>query len=244
MDHREMRKPQGSQDRAAALHYVAILGPPAVGKSTLARALASRLGCEQFRLRQWTPLTALVDPKTGAPRGWLEEEAVHAAVSSFLDHVAGCGRNGQTRAFVTDNFPGTGRQVHLLHQLTSARFDVSHGTYLILDADARFLARRAQERRVCQTCEADPLADARLPAIRSWHSADTCRHCGGELTRRPNDAPALFARRLRRYRTHERRIRSAVLAVGGTLCELDSARSPRSNVVDICQNQREEANSI
>ena len=217
------------------MHYVAILGAPATGKSTLARALASLFACERFRLRQWTPLTALIDPKSGAARDWLEDDVVHCAVRSFLDRVAHSDRTDTSYGFVTDNFPGTCGQVHLLHELVSGQFGSSHGTYLFLDADAPFLARRANERRVCETCEADPLVDARLPAARSPLRADACRECGSELTRRPNDTPALFAMRLRRYQSYESGIRDAVASAGARLFDLD-ASLPESDLVQAFQS--------
>jgi adenylate kinase family enzyme len=135
------------------MHYVSIVGPPATGKSSLASELARSFQCDLFRLRQWVHASALIDPRTGDRKAWLDADIVEQALCQFLGSLdAGWHTTREAPVFVTDNFPGTGEQVCQLQQLVSARLGTSGAVYLALKANGQLLARRADERRVCQVC--------------------------------------------------------------------------------------------
>ena len=215
------------------MHYVSIVGPPAAGKSSLARELAAFFGCGLFRLRQWVPASALIDRATSDHKLWLETGIVLRALSQFLDTLgASCDPTHGKPVFIADNFPGTGEQVSQLHRLVIGRLGAVEAIYLVLRTDDKLLARRANRRRVCQTCEADQIGDARLPVEPAGQNSDRCAHCNGHLTARRTDAPLVLAQRLARYYRNESGIRSAALSIGARLLDVD-ATLPKADLASI-----------
>ena len=95
---------------------VPLLGPPAVGKSTLAIRLGAAAGFAVFRLRAHVPATRLrAAGNSAVPLSWMDDATVDAAVDGYLDEVA---RAETVRCVVLDNFPGTSTQVGRLGNIT------------------------------------------------------------------------------------------------------------------------------
>jgi adenylate kinase family enzyme len=182
--------------------FVAVLGPPAVGKSTVTASLVARTGARVFRLREFVRCVRNkpdVNQRlftTDDPLGWLGDGAVAFMLqAAFLD-----GQFPESPTVVLENFPGSDVQARLLAIIMdrlAARLDLVE-----LVAPQDVLMARRRMRRVCSTCEPDPLGDPHRPARPGRCDPARCRDCGGELRRRPSDHPVRFAARLSRF--HER----------------------------------------
>jgi len=190
--------------------FVAVVGPPAVGKSTVSGELTNRCGARVFRLREFThhyrsrpgidePLFATCDPL-----GWFGDKAVAALVeAAFL--------RGQFPAqglVALENFPGTVAQLRLIEVI--ARELRAPLVVIELTAPDSILTARARARRVCPTCEPDPRGDPHRPANPSAHAPDQCSRCGGRLVARRSDHAPLFTARLERFRCRIPAIRCEV----------------------------------
>ncbi|MGH4011484.1 MAG: hypothetical protein ACRDTH_25520 [Pseudonocardiaceae bacterium] len=100
-----------------AARLVAVLGPPAVGKSTVTGALADHLGAPVFRLRDYAHEfrfrpgidQGLFD--TSDPLGWFPDETVALLLrAAFLQ-----GQFPAQPMVVLENFPGSLTQFRLLN---------------------------------------------------------------------------------------------------------------------------------
>jgi len=82
---------------------IAIIGPPAVGKTTLTMQLGQLSGRRVFRLREHVPETILAATATSAERlGWIDDLTVTMALRSYLDSVVD---DGTAHTVFFDNFP-------------------------------------------------------------------------------------------------------------------------------------------
>ncbi len=202
---------------------VPMLGPPAVGKSTLASRLGQAPNCVVFRLREQVPAGRLAATAGGAgPLGWMDDVTVATALRRYLDRVV---RAAGAHVVIFDNFPGSGRQVRLLlGELAS----LAPGRVVLpieLSVDAVTLRRRAVQRRVCHRCERDPMRDPRLPAKASDEDAQRCGRCGGVLQPRRGDAPRLLRARLARWQREAAGIRDEFAAASIAISRLDTTGS-------------------
>jgi adenylate kinase len=202
---------------------VAVIGPPAVGKTTLTMQLCRLPGWRVFRLREHVPETILAATATGVERlGWIDDFMVITTVHQYIDTSI---REGQVHTLLLDNFPGTGTQVSLF--LSVLRQLASHCTVraVELTADPMVLRRRASMRRVCHYCERDPLCDPRIPAEASAADPRRCACCDHWLHMRHGDVPAVYKARMQRYYQVAQGIRSAFTTAGIAMTQLDSSRS-------------------
>ena len=91
---------------------VAVIGPPAVGKTTLTMRLSASPGCGVFRLREHVPDTILAATATDAQRiRWIDDLTVAQVVRSYLEQVI---VDGAVCTLLLDNFPGSATQVWVL----------------------------------------------------------------------------------------------------------------------------------
>lgn len=201
---------------------IAVIGPPAAGKTTLTLELAKLPGCQVFRLREHVPDTILAATATNADRlGWIDDLTVARALRGYTEKVM---REGLAHTVLLDNFPGSGMQVQLLLGILRrlAPTCVLHAVELIADTGVR--QQRVRARRVCHQCEQDPIRDPRLPATSSPADPRRCARCGGVLHPRRGDAPRLLAARTRRYEEAAVGIRAALASSGIEISRLDSNR--------------------
>lgn len=193
--------------------FVAIIGPPGVGKSTITGALADIMGAQVFRLREFAyefRARSGINHQlwgTGDPLGWLSEQTVALLVrAAFLG-----GYFPVQPVVVLENFPGSLTQFRLLNAVTrQLRAPLA---VVELTAGDSLLLIRVRSRRVCLTCEPDPRGDPHRPAHPVVECSDRCANCGGVLTRRWSDEPQRFAARLVRFRHRIPAIRQAVTAL-------------------------------
>ena len=140
---------------------LAVIGPPAAGKTTVTMQLGRVPGCRVFRLREHVPDTMLAATATSAERlGWLDDLTVTRALRGYLETVI---RAGQVHTVLLDNFPGSDTQARLLASLLRklAPRCVVHVVELVIHPSV--IDQRVRERRVCHQCERDPIHDPACP---------------------------------------------------------------------------------
>jgi adenylate kinase family enzyme len=197
----------------AAERFIAVVGPPAVGKSPVTRTLADHLDAQVFRLREFAHefrSHGTVDERLFDTRDsldWFSEETVFLLLqAAFIQgQFQTCG------LVVLENFPGSLTQLLLL----KATADQLRAPLMLIEltADNIVVAARARTRRVCPTCEPDQCGDPHRPARPATHDLDRCDRCGGGLQPRRDDEPHRFAARLARFRRRIPAIRRAAMAL-------------------------------
>jgi adenylate kinase len=212
---------------------VAVIGPPAVGKTTLTIRLAELPGCAVFRLREHVPDTMLAATATSAERiGWIDDLTVTRALRGYFERIVA---GGTVSTVLLDNFPGSGTQVQLLRvtmgQLVPAC--ALHAVELLASRDVR--EHRVLGRRVCHQCEQDPIHDPRIPAVASDEDPERCARCGCLLHPRRGDAPRLFALRTQRYEDEAEGIRAAFIEAGTDVVQMDGGRTVDVLVAELAQ---------
>src|SRR5581483_6118193 len=147
-----------NEERAVMLQrMIAVIGPPAAGKTSLTIQLAQAPGCQIFRLREHMPDAILAATATSADRlGWIDDLTVARALRAYIEKTV---FDDSAHTVLLDNFPGSAIQVRLLLGILRriAPACAVHAVDLI--ADAAVLDRRVRARRVCHQCERDPIHD-------------------------------------------------------------------------------------
>jgi adenylate kinase len=203
---------------------LAIIGPPAAGKTTLTVWLGKTPGYNVFRLREHVPEIMLAATATSAERlGWLDDLTVTRALRGYLETVI---QISTVHTVLLDNFPGSDTQVRLLASLLGKLAPRSTLYVAELVATPVVLERRVRGRRVCHQCERDPIHDPRLPAEPSPTDSRRCARCNSILHPRRGDAPRLWTARMQRYTTAVIGIRAAFADAGIDVLQVDSDRSP------------------
>lgn len=213
-------------------HALAVVGPPASGKTTLTIRLEKFPGCCVFRLREHVPETMLAATATSAERlGWLDDLTVTRALRRYLETVI---RAGTVHTVLLDDFPGSDTEARLLASLLGklAPQCALHVVELVITPTA--LKRRVAERRVCHQCEQDPIHDPRLPAQPNPADPRRCARCSSILHPRRGDAPRLLAARMQRYYRAVIGIRTAFAEVGVEILRLDSNCPPEQATSELC----------
>jgi adenylate kinase family enzyme len=204
-------------------HAIAVIGPPAVGKTTLTMRLGQQSGRRVFRLREHVPQPILAATATSVERlGWIDDFTVITSVHRYIESLI---REGKVRTLLLDNFPGTGTQVSFFLSVLRQLAPGCTVTAIELIADPIVLHRRASTRRVCRRCEHDPLCDPRLPAEASTTDPGRCARCNQLLHTRRGDAPAIYQARMQRYQQVADGIRRAFVTLGIAVTRLDSSRA-------------------
>src|SRR6266851_3443049 len=91
---------------------IAIIGPPAVGKTTLTMQLGQLSGRRVFRLREHVPETILAATATSAERlGWIDDLTVTRALRGYVESIVS---EPAVHTILMDNFPGSNTQAYLL----------------------------------------------------------------------------------------------------------------------------------
>lgn len=199
---------------------VAVIGPPAVGKTTLTMRLAEVPGCKVFRLREHVPDAILAATATSAERiGWIDDLIVAGALRFYFERVT---VEDTTQSVLLDNFPGSGTQVWVLLGVLYRLVPGCFVSAVELLASHETREHRMLDRRVCHHCEQDPIHDPRIPAQAREDDPERCARCGGLLHPRRGDAPRLFALRTQRYEDEVVGIRAAFSEAGVEVVQLDN----------------------
>lgn len=210
---------------------VAVLGPPATGKTTLTTLLGAGPGRSVFRLRDHVPQAILAATATSADRlGWIDDVTVARALRGYLEAAAA---DADVRVVLMDNFPGSATQAMLLLSALRALAPACAVGVVELAAETATVRRRIRDRRVCHQCERDPIGDPRLPAEASPGDPRRCARCGSVLHPRRGDAPRLVAARTRRYETAIIGIRHAFASAGVGVWQLDSNHPTERTAADL-----------
>jgi len=219
--------------------FIALVGPPASGKRTVAAGLCSRRHGQVFQLREvarrgrrdgWL---APPSPLTGREVDGLSPESVDAVLHEALLQ----GRFPAGEVVVFEGFPTTADQLHSLRRLAVLR-----GVPLMvleLGTAEDVLVGRALARRVCPTCEPDPDGDPRQPAQAAHDNPNRCGVCRQILVLRRCDNPTRFARRLQSYWQDRPQIRQAASSFGIPWRPVD-ASGQSSDVVNAAQQLMQE----
>ena len=201
---------------------IAVIGPPAVGKTTLTTRLGEAPGCTVFRLREHVPQTALAAASANPDRvDWIDDLTVTRVLRAYFGRVAA---DKSIYSVVFDNFPGSALQVELLLGILGRLAPACGLTAVELHADERTRQQRVETRRVCHTCEHDPVHDPRLPATPCSSDPWRCARCGGLLHPRRGDAPRLFTARTARFEAEAPAVRQALADADITIVTADAGR--------------------
>jgi adenylate kinase len=210
---------------------LAVIGPPAAGKTTLTMQLGRLPGCRVFRLREHVPETILAATATSAERlGWIDDLTVTRALRGYIESVAS---EPQVHTILMDNFPGSDTQAHMLLSVLRKLIPDCIVRVAELVSDPAILNRRVRDRRVCHRCERDPIHDPRLPALPNPADPRRCVRCDSILHPRRGDAPRLFSARMRRYEQAAKGIREAFAGAGIEVLQLNSNRSPEQTATEL-----------
>jgi adenylate kinase len=210
---------------------IAVIGPPAVGKTTLTTRLGENPGCSVFRLREHVAPEILAAASVNPDRvDWIDDVNVARAVRAYIEPAT---TTETVHTGLLDNFPGSGSQVRLLLGIL-ARLSPGcavQAVELVLDEQAR--QDRVRSRRVCHTCEDDPARDPRLPAVPSESDPRKCRRCGSTLHPRRGDAPRLLAARTAHFNHEAPGLRRALADAGADVLRLDASRKITSLTAEV-----------
>ncbi|MGH3694652.1 MAG: hypothetical protein ACRDRX_11830 [Pseudonocardiaceae bacterium] len=205
------------------VNVVVVIGPPAVGKTTLVMQIGRLPGTRVFRLREHVPENSLAATATNAEGlGWIDDITVITSVRGYLENLF---YEDEVHTLLLDNFPGKGSQVGLLLSVLRQLAPGCIMRVIELVADPDVLRRRAVSRRVCHHCERDPLCDPRLPAMTSAVNPERCARCEHLLHTRRGDIPAVYETRHQRYYQMAEGIRSALSNADITVTRLDGSQS-------------------
>jgi adenylate kinase family enzyme len=221
----------------AGVDLIAVVGPPAVGKSTMTASVAGALGgAEVFRLREFAGrfrrgyphMDGLFEPVDAL--GWFGDPAVEVLLTAAFGPPALAG------TVLLENLPGSVAQLRFLSEMAAERRWVFR--VVELAAPDTVIAARSNSRRVCAACEPDPRCDPHRPARGRPSDPEVCSDCGGGLQRRHCDAPDRFAARLHRFRARAADLRAAAGACGVPYMMIDAANDPAAvvrAVITACQ---------
>jgi adenylate kinase family enzyme len=208
---------------AADRLFISLLGPPNSGKSTLSDTLCARLGAKVIRPRDAIRQTITMQSYVAdlfAPvddLGWASDYALAYAVRVTIDALSPA-----MQKVILENLPWDALQLMDLQHLISQTS--SELVVLLIDAPDEVLMQRGGRRRVCQTCELDPMREPRRPALPAVDDAGRCGICGSRLTVRPDDTPAVLTRRIERSRGYLAQITRYAYSARVPIHRLDGAQ--------------------
>jgi adenylate kinase len=207
-----------------------LLGPPGVGKGTLAELL-----CEQYGFMHVSTGDILREEvRRGSALG-LQVKGLMSSGGLVPDDIIGAIIAGRLRedevrrrGCLLDGFPRTLAQAELFDRLI-AQGAPALDRVLLLHAEEALLLQRLTARRVCSRCRA--VFNVLFTPPRQ---AGVCDQCGGALEQRSDDTEATARERLRVYlQQTEPLIR--FYETRGLVLRLDASRHKLEVRRDVCQ---------
>ncbi|MGH7866134.1 MAG: hypothetical protein ACREP9_00555, partial [Candidatus Dormibacteraceae bacterium] len=95
-------------------HVIAVIGPPAAGKTALTSQLDQRPGHGVFRLQEHLPEASPAAAAQAEAYEEIDDFTVIASAHTYIDSIV---REGRVQILLLDGFPGTGTQVSLFLSL-------------------------------------------------------------------------------------------------------------------------------
>ena len=167
-----------------------LIGPPGSGKGTQAARIAERLSIPHIStgdiLRAAVKAQSPLGQQVGsimAAGGLVGDDLITDLVRERLTMA------DARRGFILDGYPRTVSQAIAL----DAMRDPSSLIVILIDVPADAIVRRMSSRRVCDSCG---ITQSVAPDA---GEREVCPYCGGNLLRRPDDAPETVRRRLDTY---------------------------------------------
>ena len=174
---------------------IALLGPPGVGKGTVAGYISKEFGVPHLStgemLRAEVARQSLMGKEA---QGYMDSGALvpDELVVRILDLRMGA--EDCKAGFVLDGFPRTAAQADVLSE-TMKRGQVELDAAVLLQAGEDVVAGRLSGRRQCRACSAIYHLRNHPP-----EKEGVCDRCGGELYQRSDDAEGTVRERLVAYR--------------------------------------------
>ncbi len=209
-------------------HVIAVIGPPAAGKTTVARLLCALLDGKFFNpdeLAQQGRRDGWLTPSTAAAAD-TESERDFDQRALLLVTTALC--QGALRPAgaltVLDDLVVTAETLNALAASDPQRRDWLH--VIELDAADLVLLQRTVD-WFCPVCRPDPDGGPYQPAPTDSQRPAVCDSCGRPLMTRSIDQPQTFLQRLIRYRNDQRpALRAAATDHHVKWLRIDAARPP------------------
>lgn len=195
---------------------VVLLGPPASGKGTQGRRLASFFGLAYLStgallreaMEHMSPVGIQAKPILDRG-GYLPDDLMCGILSAWLEAVHG--------GWLLDGFPRSVPQAMFLDTWLQSR-DLSLDSVIVLDVPKEELSRRAADRVECPDCRwSGPLSAA--------SEERRCASCAAVVAPRDDDTAEKFIARYRAYETHAMPLLD-YYAVRGILHRCDATAPP------------------
>lgn len=204
-----------------------LLGPPGVGKGTIAKILAEELSLPHISTGDM--LRQAIREETSLGRelkacvesgGLVSDEMMVSLVKERLS-VPDC-----ERGFILDGFPRTLSQAKSLSGIEAA-LGIAPSTAIYLDAPREVLDSRLSGRLICSSCQKIYNAKNMPP-----EKNGVCDCCGGKVVVREDDKESVVRKRLLRY---EEEIKSLLefYKKRNLLKEIDSNMGPEKVLKNI-----------
>ncbi len=130
---------------------IAVIGPPAAGKTTLTTQFGQLPGVRVFRLPEHVPDRVLTAATIATRLGWVDNFTAITSVHGYIEAVV---RENEVHTLLLDDFPGTGTQVNLFLSVLGQLSSNCTISAVELIAHPTVLQYRASTRR----CRDEPVA--------------------------------------------------------------------------------------
>jgi adenylate kinase len=171
---------------------IILLGPPGSGKGTQAKLLAKDLGIPQISTGDiFREHIAVGSPIGQKAKGFIQNGHLvpdEVVLDMLFERIA---RPDCKNGYLLDGFPRNIVQADMLSEKHNPEIPL---IILCLDVKDAVIIKRAEGRLLCRQCGTIYNRNANPPK-----EEGVCDKCGGEVYRRPDDAPDVVSERLRVY---------------------------------------------